>query len=52
MDARPEASVVNASGGQVISNMTIAKVGANGRLRVATGIGDVDVVVDVTAVFV
>ncbi|MEM1333099.1 MAG: DUF1501 domain-containing protein [Actinomycetota bacterium] len=50
-ERRPEASVVNAVGGQVISNMTIAKLGANGHLRVFNARGEVDVVVDVTAIF-
>ncbi|MEL6891589.1 MAG: DUF1501 domain-containing protein [Actinomycetota bacterium] len=50
-DDRPETSVVNVLGGQVISNMTIAKVGANGNLRVFNALGDIDVVIDVTAVF-
>ncbi len=31
--------------------MTIAKVAPNGRLRVFNPFGDVDVVIDVTAVF-
>jgi len=49
---RPEASVVNLMAGQVISNMTVAKLGGNGRLRVFNAQGDVDVVIDATAAFV
>lgn len=51
-EGRPETSVVNLHAGQVISNMTVAKLGANGRVRVYNAHGDVDVVIDATAVFI
>ena len=43
--------LVNVDTNGVIGNMTIAKLGSNGRLRVYSAHAVTDVVIDVTAVF-
>lgn len=50
--ARPLASNVNAGSGQVVPNMVIARLGADGAATVFNNDGDTDVVADVMGYFV
>jgi hypothetical protein len=49
---RPDASSLNVARGGTIANLVIAKVGANGRVRLYNHAGGVDLIADVTGYFV
>ncbi len=50
-DVRPTAASMNVAAGQTLSNMVIAKIGANGRVSIYGFAGSADVVVDVMGWF-
>lgn len=49
---RPNASSLNPDQGAVSANLVVAKVGADGRIRIFNSDGDVDLLADLTAYFV
>lgn len=49
---RPDASSLNVASGGTIANLVIAKVGANGKVRLYNHAGGVDLIADVTGYFV
>jgi hypothetical protein len=49
--ARPDASSLNVAQGATIANLVIAKVGANGRVRLYNQAGGVHLIADVTGYF-
>ena len=49
--AMPNASNLNLAGGSVRANSVIARVGADGKIMVACGQGDTDVLLDVVGYF-
>ena len=49
--ARPDASSLNVAQGATIANLVIAKVGANGRVRLYNHAGDLHLIADVTGYF-
>ncbi len=49
---RPDASSLNVALGATTANLLIAKVGANGQLRLDNDAGGVDLIADVTGYFI
>jgi hypothetical protein len=49
--ALPNASNLNMVGGQVIPNLVVAKIGANGKVSLRNDSGSVDVLADVAGYF-
>ena len=49
---RPDASSLNVGQGATIANLVIAKVGANGRVRLYNDAGGIDLIADVTGYFI
>jgi uncharacterized protein (DUF1501 family) len=50
--ARPDASSLNVERGGTIANLVVAKVGANGRVRLSNDAGGVHLLADVTGYFI
>lgn len=50
--ARPDASSLNVARGGTIANLVIAKVGANGKVRLFNHAGGIDLIADVTGYFI
>ncbi len=50
--ARPDASSLNVARGATIANLVVAKVGANGKVRLYNHAGGVDLIADVTGYFI
>jgi uncharacterized protein (DUF1501 family) len=49
---RPDASSLNVASGGTIANLVVAKVGANGKVRLFNDAGGVDLIADVTGYFI
>ena len=48
---RPTASNLNVSAGQVIPNMVLARIGAEGTVMMYNNVGNIDLVADVVGYF-
>ncbi|HYN32638.1 MAG TPA: DUF1501 domain-containing protein, partial [Ilumatobacteraceae bacterium] len=49
---RPDASSLNVSAGGAIANLVVAKLGANGQVRLFNSTGSLDLIADVTGYFI
>jgi hypothetical protein len=50
-NARPEASNLNFTAGDIVPNLVVANIGADGKVRIYNNLGTVDVLADVVAWF-